>query len=286
MLDDDSEDRPSLMPPERPLTITAAILWFIAATVGAMLLILVTHSVRPSSETDIVNAVACQAVAYFAAILLAVRVHAGNRTLPDVFALRKTHPAFHLLGALLGVCLQVPAELLQRLMFHFQPMAPEVLQLQTEMMRMDSTVARIMIPLAVVGLGPLVEELFFRGVLFGGMRRGNGAAISAFIVSVLFAGAHGSSQLFIPLLIVGGVITFLRAASGSLWPCLIAHMTFNAIPVLGMASGWLRLEVDPEPFPLILSVGGVSASVLIIAALVALSRRSEAAHRARQEDSS
>ncbi len=286
MLDDDSQDRPSLVPPERPLTITAAILWFVAATVAAMLLILTTHRLRPGSETDIVNAVACQAVAYFAAILLAVRVHAGNRTLPDVFALRKTHSAFLVLGALLGAFLQVPAELLQRLVFHFQPMDPEVLQLQADMMRMDTTVSRIMIPLAVVGLGPLVEEMFFRGVLFGGMRRSNGVAITAFIVSVLFAGAHGSSQLFIPLLIVGGVITFLRAASGSLWPCLVAHMTFNAIPVLGMAFGWLKLEADPEPFPLLLSVGGVSGSLLILAALVALSRRSEAAHRARQEDSS
>jgi hypothetical protein len=283
MFDDDSEERPS-QPPERPLTIAAAVLWFLLATVSSMLFIGFTQSLRPGSEFDLVNAVACQAVAYGVTVLLLVRVHGGSRPLSEVFALRGTHPGFYVLGFLLGACLQVPAELLQRIIFHFQPMPRELLELQSEMMRMDSSVERIMIPFAVVILGPLVEEVFFRGALFGGLRRHNRSWTTVLIVSALFAGAHGSSQLFIPLFAVGMVVTLLRSASGSLWPCLTAHMTFNAIPVLGMAFGWIRLEVDPEPLPLSLSIGGVAASLLLIAALLALSRHSHAAHRARQED--
>lgn len=283
MFDEDSEDRPS-RPPERPLTIPAAVLWFVLATFASMLLIGFTQSLRPGSEFDLVNAVACQAVAYGSTVLLLVRIHGGNRPLSEVFALRGTHPGFYPLAFLLGACLQVPAELLQRLVFHFQPMPQDLIEMQSEMMRMDSTVERVMIPFAVVILGPLVEEAFFRGALFGGLRRQHGPWMSVLIVTALFAGAHGSSQLFIPLFAVGIVVTLLRSASGSLWPCLTAHMTFNAIPVLGMAFGWIQLEVDPQPLPLPLSIGGVAASLVLIGALLALSRRSHAAHRARQED--
>lgn len=286
MLDDDPGDRPSLLPPaDRPLTIPAAVLWFILATVGSMLLIGITQSLRPGSEKDLVNAVACQAAAYVVTLALVVRVHAADRNPSDVVGLRGTHPGFYVIGALLGASLQIPAELLQRIVFHFKPMAPELVALQTEMMRMDTTLERITIPIAIVVVGPAIEEAFFRGGLFGGLRQHNSAWMSVLIVAFLFAGAHGSSQLFIPLFVVGAVVTLLRAASGSLWPSLIAHMVFNAIPVAGMAFGWVQLEAEPEPLPLSLSIGGVVASLVLVAALLALSRRSDAAHRARQEDS-
>ncbi|HPY20869.1 MAG TPA: CPBP family intramembrane metalloprotease, partial [Polyangiaceae bacterium] len=271
-------------PQERPLSVVAAVLWFVVATAGAMTLIAVTHALRPGAQTDIVNAVACQAIAYFATILLAVRVHGGNRALADIFALRKTHPIFFLLGGLLGVCLQIPAELLQRLVFRFLPMDPQSLEMQSEMLRMDSLVSRIMIPIVVIGLGPFVEELFFRGLLFGGMRRSHGVGFTCFMVAVLFAGAHGSIQLFVPLLVIGGAITLVRAVSGSVGPGLVAHFCFNAIPILGIAFGWIRFDSDPTPLPWTISVGGVLATMLILAAFVMLSLRSQAAVRARQED--
>ena len=269
---------------EMPLTIAAAIFWCVGATVGTSIFILLTRMYRNGLDTDLVNAVACQAAVYLVVILLVVRRHEGDRQLSSVFAFRRTHPGFYFLGFILGVCLQVPAELLQRLANRIVPIAPEALQMQIDMLRMDTAVSRLMIPFVAVVLGPFVEELLFRGVLFGGMRRCYGAVRTMVVVSLLFAGAHGSVQGLIPLLLVGGVVTFLRFASGSIIPCLVAHGVFNAVAVFAMAVGWLRLEGEAQPLPNYLSVGGVVASALIVGAIVALSRNSEIAELARQED--
>lgn len=286
MFDDDPEERPSLLPPsERPLTIPAAVLWFLVATFASMVLIAVTTSLRPGSETDLVNAVGCQAAAYVVTLAALVRVHSAQKPLSAVLGLRATHPGFYVLGALLGLTLQVPAELLQRLVFVVSPMDPKLVELQNEMLRMDGTLSLVMIPVAVVVVGPVVEEAFFRGALFGGLRQHNGTWVSVTVVAALFAGAHLSSQLFLPLFVVGAVVTLLRSASGSLWPSLIAHAVFNAVPVVGMAFGVLSIEAEPDPLPVALSVGGVFLCILLLAAFLALSRRSEAARRARQEDS-
>ena len=272
-------------PPERPLTIPAAVLWFMVATFASMMFIALTTSLRPGSQTDLVNAVACQAAAYVVTLAGMARVHASQKPVSALLGLRGTHPGFYVLGALLGLSLQVPAELLQRLVFVFSPMDPKLVELQTEMMRMDSTLSSVMIPLSVVVIGPVVEEAFFRGALFGGLRQNNGAWMTVSVVAALFAGAHLSSQLFLPLFVVGAVVTLLRSASGSLWPSLIAHAVFNAVPVVGMAFGFLSIESDPEPLPMALSVGGVLACLVLLAVLLTLSRRSEVARRARQEDS-
>jgi len=281
----DDDMRNSAPMPERPLTVVAAIVWFLCATFGTLLLLVATRVLRPSSGTDLVNAVACQAAAYSITVFLAVRYHADNSPLLSTLAFRKTDPWMYLLGLLLGVCMHVPADLLQRLVFHFKPRSPEAVQLQIDILRMESPVSRFMIPIAVVILGPAVEELLFRGVLYGGMRRCTSLPVSLFVASALFAGAHQDGLLFLPFLIVGGVITLLRAASGSLWPCLIAHAVFNAVPIVALASGWIQLTPEPDPMPLALSIGGVLASALLVAVLLLLFRNSDAAARARSQDS-
>ena len=279
---------------ERPLTLTAAIFWFICATFGTFVLLFATRSLWANAATGnanlgLVGAVVCQAAVYVFTIVVVARVHLGNRTLLHALSFRKTHVGFYFIGALLGVCLQAPAEVLLRLVDLVAPVAQETLRLQAEMLRMDSTVSRIMIPFVAMGLGPLVEEMLFRGVLFAGMRRCYGVCGAVIIATVLFAAAHASVRLALPLLIVGGVLTYLRAASGSLWPSLVAHTTYNAVPVVALAAGWMRFpegfREDPDPFPLFLSFGGVLASVLLVALVIILSRRSELALRARIEDS-
>lgn len=282
--DDDSGDRPSLgPPPDRPVTIPVAVLWFILANVLTIVFVAVTYSLRPGSETDLVNGVACQAAGYVITVYLILRVHAAGRSVSELLGLRATHPGFYAVGLLLGVALQIPAELLQRAIFHFKPMDPEVLERQAELLRMDSGLSRVMIPVAVIVLGPFVEEVLFRGALFGRLRQQNPEISTVLLVSILFAGAHMNAELFIPMLVIGGVVTLLRSWSGSLVPCLIAHATFNAVPVAGVAFGWFELDASPEPLPLSLSVGGVVVSLVLVAGLLGLSR-SAAAHRARQED--
>ena len=110
----------------------------------------------------------------------------------------------------------------------------------------------------VVFLGPAVEELVFRGAVFGGLYRlglffsrklgakpdgkpdggGRGIggqvsfALSALISSVLFSLVHLEPVILLVLFILAVVLCALYRRTKSLLPCLVAHATFNSFAVL------------------------------------------------------
>lgn len=106
----------------------------------------------------------------------------------------------------------------------------------------------------VVFFGPAVEELVFRGALFGGLyrlglfvsrrlgakdrgeRKGTGEKISfvlsAFVSSAVFALVHGEAVISPVLFVLAFVLCALYRRTGSLLPCLATHATFNGFAVL------------------------------------------------------
>ena len=106
----------------------------------------------------------------------------------------------------------------------------------------------------VVFFGPAVEELIFRGALFGGLyrlgffisRRLGGKAtgerkeagerawfaLSALFSSAIFALAHGEAVSVPVLFVLTLILCTLYRRTGSLLPCLVTHATFNGFTVL------------------------------------------------------
>jgi len=85
--------------------------------------------------------------------------------------------------------------------------------------------------LVIAGLAPVVEELTFRGVGFSLLSRfGKWPAIVG--VGVLFALAHGLVQAFPELAIFGCSLAWLRWKTGSVYPGMILHATFNSISLI------------------------------------------------------
>jgi membrane protease YdiL (CAAX protease family) len=88
----------------------------------------------------------------------------------------------------------------------------------------------MVIILAVVG-APVVEELFFRGLLQGAFTRRVGAIPAIFITALMFSFAHIFNEgplapiiLFPAALLLG----YLRHRTGRLAAGMVAHATFNA----------------------------------------------------------
>ncbi|MEB3266477.1 MAG: type II CAAX endopeptidase family protein [Cyanobacteriota bacterium] len=81
--------------------------------------------------------------------------------------------------------------------------------------------------LTAVVLAPLFEETLFRGVLLPvvGRRWGGGRAV--LISAAVFAMAHLSVGEFIPLLVLGLGLGWLRWRSGRLAPCVLLHALWN-----------------------------------------------------------
>jgi membrane protease YdiL (CAAX protease family) len=95
---------------------------------------------------------------------------------------------------------------------------------------------RIPLTLMVVSLGPLVEELLFRGVLLSALRPRWGRVGAAVLSSCVFALAHlpglGWQVYALPALwLLAMALAWLRLRSGSIWPGVVAHATNNALAV-------------------------------------------------------
>jgi len=78
-------------------------------------------------------------------------------------------------------------------------------------------------------LAPLVEEIFFRGFVFTGLRQRFGWVKAMLISAVVFAIGHMQITNLIPIFLLGCALAYLYQYSKSLWPSILIHMTTNAI---------------------------------------------------------
>ena len=94
--------------------------------------------------------------------------------------------------------------------------------------------------LFVCVFAPMAEEFFFRGFLFGTLRRiplrvagrNLGPWVAALLTAILFGAAHlGSAGLeyLVPLGLLGFMLCLVRWRTGSLYPCIVLHSANNAL---------------------------------------------------------
>ena len=89
--------------------------------------------------------------------------------------------------------------------------------------------------LVVVLVAPVVEELMFRGVGFGLLRK-YGAWTAILVTGAAFSAIHGLVEGF-PILFAFGVgLAWLRERTGSVYPCILLHGLFNGIALLASVS--------------------------------------------------
>jgi membrane protease YdiL (CAAX protease family) len=88
--------------------------------------------------------------------------------------------------------------------------------------------------LALVSLivAPFVEETFFRGFLFTGLGKRFGYSWGAVLSALLFALAHLQMAALVPIFLLGLLLAWLYARTGSLWPCIFTHFAYNSIALL------------------------------------------------------
>jgi CAAX protease family protein len=86
-------------------------------------------------------------------------------------------------------------------------------------------------PLMIGGvlIAPAVEETFFRGFVFAGLRSRYGWRWAAVASSALFAAVHLELTFFIPAFILGYLFAYLYQKSNSVWPGMIFHTLLNAV---------------------------------------------------------
>ncbi len=92
----------------------------------------------------------------------------------------------------------------------------------------DHLLPLILTGVGVVAVAPLTEEVFYRGLVFGGLQRW-GFWPAALISGAVFSAAHLDTGSFIPFFIIGVTLAWLFWRRGELWESVAFHALFNAI---------------------------------------------------------
>lgn len=90
----------------------------------------------------------------------------------------------------------------------------------------------VLVYLAASVVAPIVEETFFRGVLYTAFRGKMGVWPSVFVTSAIFAVIHPLPGGFLPIFAFACVLALLRERSGSLLPGMICHGIYNTVGLL------------------------------------------------------
>ena len=113
-------------------------------------------------------------------------------------------------------------------------------KLPSELSNTHNHVAIVLTAVFVCAIAPMCEEFFFRGFLFGTLRkmrvtiagRDWSVGIAAIITGILFGLVHtgsASSQYLVPLGFLGFVLCIVRWRTGSLYPGMALHSANNAL---------------------------------------------------------
>jgi membrane protease YdiL (CAAX protease family) len=113
---------------------------------------------------------------------------------------------------------------------------------------------RLLLAVLAVGIAPVLEEFFFRGVIQRPLERRWGLAAGVAGSSFLFAIVHFMPWIFPLHLVLGAIFGFVVVATRSIWAGVILHAANNSVALVGhgLERGEMPVvrtvwEIGPEP---------------------------------------
>ena len=92
-----------------------------------------------------------------------------------------------------------------------------------------TAISVVLTVLSMVVLAPIIEEILFRGLLFGALAPRLGVLAGALITALLFGAVHGDLVLFPALAALGFIAALAYAATGNLTVAIALHAINNSV---------------------------------------------------------
>ena len=287
MFDDPAYPSSPPPPPDesiRPLSLFGAVLWVFGIELGFWWALMLVGSLREAADRDLISRLCCQLFVYTLGLFVLLRVHAPHASIRDFLAFRRTHGAFYPLSLGLGGAVAVPAAWLLALIERHWPPAQQADEF-VRLFRLSSRPEQVGIALGVVILGPLLEEVIFRGALYRPLRKTSAPWLTVVVTAALFAAVHIDPRRMVPIFLVGLMLGYLRAASGSLLPAVLLHIGFNAVPFIDLfgsgqaAAGSDEAEANVSTTLLLGASAATGVGLWLVHLVASRSRRARGARR-------
>jgi len=88
---------------------------------------------------------------------------------------------------------------------------------------------KILAALALVVAGPILEEVIYRGLIYGKLRKNHSLITSILTVSILFGFLHGQWNVGIDVFALSVVACLMRETTGTIYAGIILHILKNTI---------------------------------------------------------
>jgi membrane protease YdiL (CAAX protease family) len=254
------------------LTLSASALWTLALWLTERICFALTAAARPGAVTDIVNMSACVVLATSAIAFAMVRVHAPDESLRSAIGLRSIGPIGLLLSAVAGAGLRPAFSTIDdRIVARF-PDDAETAAGVANLLASSSHVALVVGVLVVV---PLAQEVFFRGLLLGGVRREVSTSAAVVATSLLFAVSSFDWRTAPTAFALAVALGWLRARTGSVVAPAVGHLAFWAVDGVPILRGADPAADSAFPFRWICA-SATTALVALLVVTVVPSRESSA----------
>lgn len=81
-------------------------------------------------------------------------------------------------------------------------------------------------------IAPMAEEILFRGILYPTIKQLGYPRIALWITAIAFAAIHRNLPIFVPLMVLSLILTWLYERTDNLLASITAHGIFNGITIL------------------------------------------------------
>ncbi len=167
----------------------------------------------------------------------------GGRDPIEVFGLKRITFSKCLMWVVLGLLLLVPAMLYSSEWVRSEWLEPIFGEMKEQevvdsMKNAEGLGLKVGLIVSACIAAPVVEELVFRGYIYGVLKKFTNPLFAMVVAGALFAVVHMNLPALLPLWILAVLLTLSYELSGSLWVPIGIHAGFNTFSVVAMLNGW------------------------------------------------
>jgi sodium transport system permease protein len=135
------------------------------------------------------------------------------------------------LAVLLGITLHPMYVMLAQLISYTYPVSEQAAAAMKPFAEQISSAPWLSVVFLMAIVPAICEELAFRGFIFGGLVREQGRLRAVLVTALMFGISHGVLQQSIAASVMGVLLGWIALKTGSVLPCILIHLTNNALSV-------------------------------------------------------